>query len=124
MDKMEARQVTQDVITVLKEKFPKWSFGYGGANFLDTTLTMKVEISLPNAEGKAEDKKIVDFKKYATTFGFTPEDLNREFMWKGEVHRICGLVINRRAYPILGIRLVDNKKFCFRAGDVLEKLKK
>lgn len=93
-----------------------------GGRFNDNALTAKIEFAVTVRGGQRVEPAADDFRKYMTLFDFKAEDLGATFQNRGESFKLVGLLPNKRAFPVLGERLSDGKRMCFRAEDVVKKL--
>jgi len=124
MDKYQAKQAADSVVSVLKEKFPKYLIQLTGGHFSGSTLSLKLDITVPNTQGEVESKEVTNFKKYAEDYGLSKSDLGQTFIFKGDLYKISGLLPNKRTFPILAVREYDNARFTFKSNHVKEMLLK
>ena len=81
--------------------------------------TIKFEMVAPDATtGETLSREELDFKLFASSYGFEPEDLGRPFTVRGEVYHITGLKSRRPKFPICAERVKDGKPFKFPAEAV------
>lgn len=98
----------------VKISYKSGSFARDGSN-----ATIKFEIVAPDAKtGGFVSREAQDFKRFATQYGFKPEDLGSTFKVRREEFRITGLKTRRPKFPISAERVKDGKKFKFPADAV------
>tara|TARA_B100000614_G_C14333991_1_gene405956 strand:+ start:240 stop:653 length:414 start_codon:yes stop_codon:yes gene_type:complete len=86
-------------------------------------ITFKFEVSATNEDGTVETKEASDFKKLASLYGLSPDDLGREFTtWDGKTFKITGLKRTRRKYPISAT--MNGKSYKFPAEQIKQHLQR
>jgi hypothetical protein len=118
IDKAFLRSFTGDAQKALTEIADKYgiSISYKGGSYARDggNATIKFEIAAPDATtGEALTREAQDFKRFATDYGFEPEDLGTEFTVRGTVYKIAGLKTRRPKYPISAVRVKDGRSFKF-----------
>lgn len=88
-----------------------------GGSYSGGHYTLKVEVAAVGEDGSVQTKEADAFKSLATLYGFTPEDLGREFKMGSKSYKIAGLRTKAPRRPILG-ESESGKMFCFAAADV------
>lgn len=80
------------------------TFGLEGASFLEARATMKLVATVNASDGSAVTSGEIEFKRYASRYGFAPSDFGREFRVLGSAKRytIAGIKPSATRYPILG----------------------
>lgn len=68
------------------------------------------------------DKDIRIFDEHCYNYGLKPKHYGKEFVYKAEKHRICGINPRARKYPIKTERIHDNKVFWFEHQVVVKGL--
>ena len=64
------------------------------------------------------DPEAEEFKRFATIYGFKPEDLGRRFASRGKLFEITGIKRTRKKYPVSAREVGTNKTYKFMATDV------
>ena len=86
-------------------------------------ITFKFEVSATNEDGTVETKEASDFKKLASIYGLSPDDLGREFTtYDGKTFKITGLKTTRRKYPISAT--MNGKSYKFPAEQIKQHLQR
>lgn len=99
--------------SVGKEYGVKLSAANGHYDGSGMTGDLKVEIATIGGDGVAVTKEVSDFKKYHELYNLKEEHLNAIFTVGRDTYRLGGLLMNAKRFPILGIRVKDNKQFKF-----------
>ncbi len=79
--------------------------------------SLTLEISTIAADGTVQSREAAEFKRYASLFGFRPEDLGRSFKSNGKTFTIAGVNPKGRVRPVLATG-DDGKTYTFRPEDV------
>jgi len=95
----------------------------GNASYTNENATVKLKVSTKNIDGTVNSKEADDFKRCASSWGLTPEDLNREFTIHGKTYKIVGANPRASRYPINAKRVSDGKGFKLAAFQVQLALK-
>ncbi len=109
----KTRDKIQAVLDILSKelgcqiKVGRASFARDGSN-----CTFKVECAIMSADGTVETKEVTAFRKMASLYGLSPNDLGKVFTNAGEKFTISGLKPKANKYPILATRS-DGKGFKF-----------
>jgi hypothetical protein len=90
-------------------------------NVNNCRFQLKVAVLDPNGEPITEE--IESFKHNAKIFGFEPDDLGREFVYRGQSYTVCGLNPKSRKYPVVA-RSGNGKDYRFPCSIVLKALGK
>jgi len=89
----------------------------GNARFSARNATFKVDFGLLGEGGEVVSREAEDFKRYATLFGLTPDDLGKTVtLFNGHTYKIEGLKMKSRLYPIFASR--NGKMFKLPANAV------
>lgn len=83
----------------------------GNANYTDSNVTFKVSVSLKR-NGEILTPEAEEFKLMAPIHGLDPDDLGKNFIWRGEAFTLKGYKRRAKKYPFIGER-GDGKKFKF-----------
>lgn len=94
----------------------------GTMNRDKTNLSLRMDLSLINVDGTVETREAVDFKAFASAYGFKPEDLHKEFYFLGKLYKITGLRRKAPRFPVLAQVVGGVKGTCFSADTVLRAL--
>jgi hypothetical protein len=92
-----------------------------GGNFGPSELNMRFQLRSTETDddGNRITRESENFKRLASTYGLSPDDLGREFGSSRGRYKITGLVPRRPKYPIQATCLRTGKSFKFRVADVL-----
>ena len=91
---------------------------YGGGSFTATDFKLRLVCAVQNDDGTYETPERADFKKFAYMYGLTADDIDMEFTWNGEKHKLSGLKTRGKKFPFIGKRVKDGKQFKFGADIV------
>lgn len=120
MDKQAARSLMESLKTFLEpfEEEHDVKVTVGGGKFDNTTLTVKLELAELTESGEALSRATNDFKRLASSFGLSPDDLGKEFRDGIRSYKIVGLKPRSYRYPVIAESLSDKKKYKFAAESV------
>lgn len=120
-----ARTIGEAMVAQLKplEEMLGVKFSYAGGTFSPDEFKVKIRTVLTAETGEAIDPRAEDFKRYAPMYGFTADDLGREFLSNGYRFKIAGFKPSATRYPIVGTRIPDGKRFKFMLSTVRAGLK-
>ena len=90
----------------------------GSASFTSNNATYKLQIATISEEGEICTKEAEDFKLYCFRWGLAPDDLGREFNFRGNTYTITGAKPRSYQYPILATRGYDGKSFKFAVDQI------
>jgi len=90
----------------------------GNASFSGPNCTFKVECAVVGKDGTAQTQETTDFKALATRYGLSPDDLGKVFTTGGHEYRVAGLKPKSHRYPIVAVRVKDDKTYKFPADVV------
>ena len=107
----------KDAFGEIEKKF-NVKVNIGGASYTDNDCTVKVGFADVLESGEVYSREKEDFKKYATSYGLSPEDLGQTFSTNGHEYRISGLSISKPKYPILARRITNGKGYKFTTDQV------
>lgn len=96
----------------------------GNARYSSTNITLKLEISVVDADGEAMTKEVMDFKTYAPVHGLSPDDLNAQFSYLGRKYKLIGYKPRRYKFPFVVECLDDGKQYKLPAIAVETALKR
>lgn len=94
------------------------------AKFSSTNITLKLDISVLDADGKAMTREVQDFKIYAPSHGLSPDDLYGQFTYLGKRYELVGYKPNSYKYPFVVKCLSNGKEYKLPACVVETALKK
>lgn len=112
---LTARQMREIGADILKAIEPVGK-QHGVAISLGTTTygglacSIKLEVSLPDTSGNPMTKHASDFQMLAQAYGFSPDDLWREFTLSGTRYKLIGM-LPRSRNSIVGERLDSGAKY-------------
>ena len=112
------RAALENVLTDLGRKLDMKIVVGNSIRFTDTTITVKLVASLPDAAtGTIESVEARDFKANAWRWGMQPTDLGREFTHIRDTFTIIGAKPKAGKFPILATR-GDGKVYKFAPEQV------
>jgi len=103
LDKYTLRELRARMQGVLNKVGEEWGIDIkvASATYTATHATFKVEVASV-VDGEVQSKEVAAFKMFASSYGFKPEDLNREFTdAKNRRCIIIGLRTRSYRYPIV-----------------------
>lgn len=97
------------------------TFTVGSASFdpIAGNGHFKVDFASITSEGVVETPERIDFIRFASNYGLTPDNIDDTFVTNGTQYRITGLKTRRKKFPISGERVSDGKPFKFTADQVV-----
>lgn len=118
LDKNAVLALQNDIVAALQTVAAKHGVAIkaGNGTFSGTNATLKLEISVKDANGAVVTKEAQMFKSAAILYGFKPEDLGRTFVVRGKTFTIVGLDRKSHTYPLLATS--NGKTMKFRLEDV------
>ena len=84
----------------------------------------QVKLAVLDSGGNPVTEEINLFKNNAKLYGFEPEDMNRQFIYRGKAYTISGLNPKNRKYSIIAKSVVNGKAYKFPCEIVLKALNK
>lgn len=93
------------------------------ARFGPTSVTVKLEFAVIDAEtGQPQDKKAMAFSHLAFSYGLDPDWLGKCFISNDKEFRIVGLNTRAPKFPVLCVRLDNDKTYKFRAETIEKRM--
>lgn len=120
-DKQETRRIGSAIEDALQKVANQFGvcIKRGNGRFSSNNLTLKIEVSLLNANGEVKSRESETFKLYAKVYGLEPTDLGRTFTaWSGKTFEITGLSARSHKYPVFAKNVLTGKGFKFPAEEV------
>jgi len=93
----------------------------GSCTFQTSNCRFQLKVAVLNSDGEAMTEEIDSFRSNAKLFGFEPDDLGKEFIYRRQSYTICGLKPKSRKYPVVA-RSDSGKNYKFACRTVLEVL--
>jgi hypothetical protein len=93
----------------------------GGCTFNASNCRFQLKIAVLDSNGKAITEESESFRSNAKLFGLEPDDLGKEFVFRGQSYTICGLKPKSRKYPVIA-RSDNGKDYKFGCRTVLSAL--
>ena len=93
----------------------------GSCTFNASNCRLQLKVSVLDGDGKAMTEESESFRSNAKLFGLEPDDLGKEFTFRGQLYAICGLKPKSRKYPVIA-RTDNGKNYKFPCRTVLEAL--
>jgi len=106
IDRSSLRLAMSELEKVMKPVCDKLglSLKMGGGSFTPQNAVCKFTIAVQDGSGNAVTREAEDFKRYAKSYGLSPDDLHRTFIYAGRQYKILGLAPRSAKYPILAER--------------------
>lgn len=112
-------EITRATADALREGISKLAADHGlEVEFKSGRWDPAVGTYKPRVTFKAPGASKLQFERDARKVGLEPEDLQREFEYKGDRFRIVGVNKNAPKYPVKAVRIKDEKQFKFTLGAV------
>lgn len=73
----------------------------GSCTFYTNNCRFQLKVSVLDPDGKAITEEREAFRNNAKLFGLEPDDLGKEFTFRGQLYTICGLKPKSRKYPVI-----------------------
>ncbi len=89
--------------------------------FKTNNCRFQLKVAVLDPDGKAMTEESESFRSSAKLFGFEPDDLGKEFMYRRQSYTICGLKPKSRKYPVIG-QSDNGKNYKFACQTVLRAL--
>ena len=93
----------------------------GSCTFNTSNCRFQLKVSVLDGDGKAITEESESFRSNAKLFGLEPDDLGKEFVFRGQSYNICGLKPKSRKYPVIA-RSDNGKDYKFTCRMVLSAL--
>jgi hypothetical protein len=93
----------------------------GSVRFTDDEMTFKVKVTPSSTDGKQVPQIEVDFAKYATRYGLSPDDLGRTFTSVGKSFKLVGMKPNATVNKMVG-ESPTGKRYVFPVSEVKNNL--
>lgn len=81
-------------------------------------MSIRFQVARINADGVAQTRERIDFRKYAAQYGLEANMLDQEFDFSGDTFRISGLNTRASKRPIIVESLRSQKSYSFPAADI------
>jgi len=86
--------------------------------FKTNNCRFQLKVAVLNSDGEAMTEEIDSFRSNAKLFGLDPDDLGREFIYRGQSYTICGFKPKSRKYPVIA-RSGNGKDYKFACRTVI-----
>jgi len=93
------------------------SYTHGGEEANAKLKLLSITVGNDGQEA-VHDPEAEDFKRFASLYGFKPEDLGRQFTSRGKTFEITGLKLSRKKYPVSAREVGTDRQYKFPATDV------
>jgi hypothetical protein len=90
----------------------------GHCTFQISNCRFQLTVAVLDSKGKAITEEVDSFKSNAKRFGFEPDDLGKEFIYRGQSYTICGFTPKSWKYPVIA-RSDNGKDYKFACRTVL-----
>jgi len=94
---------------------------FGSCTFKTNNCRLQLRVSVLDPDGKAITEESASFRSNAKLFGLEPDDLGKEFTFRGQSYTICGLKPKSRKYPVIA-RSDNGKDYKFACRTILTAL--
>jgi hypothetical protein len=114
MDSATARMLEDEVMKALKPIMESYGINIrpAGGRYSSLQYTMKLEMKVKEtAAGVSGDQ--AEFNRSCFLYGCKPEHYKKVFESAGEKFMITGFAPRRPKFPVLGIRIMDGRRFKF-----------
>lgn len=124
MDNKKVNLLKADIKKTLAafEKKHKVLVNIGRITYSDSD--MKFKMTVAESDGKADNFLAQEFLSKCRRYGLEPESLGRLVRINGSVHKIIGLKVRNRKYPIITERQDNKKQYKLTQWQVKEAIKK
>ena len=93
----------------------------GNCTFQTSNCRFQLKVAVLDPNGKPITEEIDSFRSNAKLFGLEPEDLGKEFVFRGQSYTICGFKPKSRKYPVIA-QSDNGKNYKFACQSVLRAL--
>ncbi|MBN2272139.1 MAG: hypothetical protein JXN61_16110 [Sedimentisphaerales bacterium] len=114
------RKRLETAVTPLAEELGV-AIDFGSCTFNTSNCKLQLKVSVLDGDGRAITEEGESFRNNAKLFGLEPDDLGKEFTFRGQSYTICGLKPKSRKYPVIA-RSDNGKDYKFPCRTVLEAL--
>jgi hypothetical protein len=123
LDRPTVKHITKRLETAVKPLAEELGvvIDIGSCTFNTSNCRFQLRASVLDCDGKAITEESESFKSNAKLFGFEPDDLGKEFAFRGQSYNICGLKPKSRKYPVIA-RSDNAKDYKFTCRMVLSAL--
>ena len=90
----------------------------GNCTFKTSNCRFQLKVAVLDSNGKPITEEIDSFRSNAKLFGFEPDDLGKEFVFRGQSYTICGFKPKSRKYPVIA-KSGNGKNYKFACRTVL-----
>ena len=90
----------------------------GHCTFQASNCRFQLKVAVLDSNGKAITEEVDSFRSNAKLFGLDPDDLGKEFIYRGQSYTICGLKPKSRKYPVIA-RSGNGKDYKFDCRTVI-----
>ena len=125
MNRTKAKIVTKDINEALVSVGRKHNLVLtvdGGTTYSSDSISMRIKGYEPDDTGTIETDEMKEFKFLSKLYGLKPDDLGREFEYKGRQYKITGLKARRKKFPISVVETETNRMWKFPASIVTKAL--
>ncbi len=89
--------------------------------FQSSNCRFQLKVAVLDSGGKPVTEEIELFNCSAKLFGLEPDDMGREFIYRGQSYIVCGINPKSRKYPVIA-RSVNGKNYKFTCEIVIKAL--
>jgi len=93
----------------------------GNCTFQTSNCRFQLKVAVLDPNGKPITEETDSFRSNAKLFGLEPEDLGKEFVFRGQSYTICGFKPKSRKYPVIA-QSDNGKNYKFACQTVLRAL--
>jgi len=90
----------------------------GNCTFKTSNCRFQLKVAVLDPSGKPITEEIDSFRSSAKLFGFEPDDLGKEFIFRRQSYTICGFKPKSRKYPVIA-QSDNGKNYKFACRTVL-----
>lgn len=112
-------QLRADILDALQsvEKHHGVKFLWGRGKYSPRNATLSLEVALVQ-DGEVQSKTRMDWKRYATQYGFREDDLDKVVTVHGKQVKITGWALSRRKYPVEVLDIDSQSTMFYTAASI------
>jgi len=120
LDRPTVKHITKRLETAVKPLAEELgvAIDFGSCTFNTSNCKFQLKVSVLDCDGKAITEESESFRSNAKLFGLQPDDLGKEFTFRGQSYTICGLKPKSLKYPVIA-RSDNGRDYKFDCRTVL-----
>jgi hypothetical protein len=115
-NKATAKNIQKDMIAALATVAKNYGVEFvpnGGRIINSGELLLKVKVKLAKSNPEQAKSEKAEWDYYCALYGLTPGDYGKVVSLNGDFVKLIGFRPPRRKYPVLGVKLANNKQFLY-----------